>query len=119
LNKKISYKWFKEIISYIRIMEQVNLLDLDNDILNIIGDYVKRDNESRTDKEDDFEKKRLINNYLKENNKFDKSKMGETLHYQLFKHCHTEEEVKEYVETRRLNRFVKTYNLSKKESKQN
>jgi hypothetical protein len=33
-----------------------NLLDLDNDILNIIGGYVKRDNERRIDKEDDFEK---------------------------------------------------------------
>ena len=27
-----------------------NLLDLDNDILNIIGGYVKRDNERRIDK---------------------------------------------------------------------
>ena len=25
-------------------MENMNLLDLDNDILNIIGDYVKKDN---------------------------------------------------------------------------
>ena len=28
-------------------MENMNLLDLDNDILNIIGDYVKRDNNVR------------------------------------------------------------------------
>ena len=26
-------------------METINLLNLDNDILNIIGDYVKKDNE--------------------------------------------------------------------------
>ena len=26
-------------------MENMNLLDLDNDVLNIIGDYVKADNE--------------------------------------------------------------------------
>jgi hypothetical protein len=28
-------------------MENMNLLDLDNDILNIIGDYVKKDNHDR------------------------------------------------------------------------
>ena len=47
----------------------MNLLDLDNDILNIIGDYVKKDNERRISKEDDFEKTDFIINYLKENNK--------------------------------------------------
>ncbi len=47
--------------------EHFNLLDLDNDILNIIGDYVKKDNERRIDKEDDFKKTDFIMNYLKEN----------------------------------------------------
>ncbi len=28
-------------------MDQFNLLDLDNDVLNIIGDYVKQDNNIR------------------------------------------------------------------------
>ena len=28
-------------------MDQFNLLDLDNDVLNIIGDYVKADNDER------------------------------------------------------------------------
>ncbi len=28
-------------------MEQFNLLDLNNDVLNIIGDYVKADNDER------------------------------------------------------------------------
>ena len=28
-------------------MEHFNLLDLDDDILNIIGDYVKKDNNKR------------------------------------------------------------------------
>ena len=46
-------------------MENINLLDLDNDILNIIGGYVKRDNERRIDKEYDFEKTDFIMNYLK------------------------------------------------------
>jgi hypothetical protein len=37
----------------------INLLDFNADILNIIGDYVKKDNERRIDKEDDFEKQIL------------------------------------------------------------
>ena len=31
-------------------MNQFNLLDLDNDIFNIIGDYVKKDNHDRIQK---------------------------------------------------------------------
>ena len=31
-------------------MENMNLLDLDNDVLNIIGDYVKKDNRDRMHK---------------------------------------------------------------------
>jgi hypothetical protein len=31
-------------------MDQFNLLDLDNDVLNIIADYVKRDNHDRIQK---------------------------------------------------------------------
>ena len=31
-------------------MENMNLLDLDNDVLNIIGDYVKKDNHNRMHK---------------------------------------------------------------------
>ena len=98
-----------------------NLLDLNTDILNIIGDYVKRDNVCRIDKEDDFEQTDLIIKYLKENNKFNKYEIGEALYSQLFKNCCTEEEnccteeeIKEYVETRKLKRYVKKYNLSKK-----
>ena len=66
-------------------METINLLDLDNDILNVIGDYVKKDNERRIDKEDDFKKTDFIMNYLKENNKFNKYEIGEALYSQLFK----------------------------------
>ena len=91
-----------------------NLLDLNTDILNIIGDYVKRDNERRIDKEDDFEKTDFIMNYLKENNKFIKYEISEALYSQLFKNGCTEEEIKEYVETRKLKRYIKKYNLSKK-----
>ena len=66
-------------------METMNLLDLDNDILNIIGDYVKKDNERRIDKEDDFEKTDFIMKYLKQNNKFNKYEIGEAIYSQLFK----------------------------------
>ncbi len=31
-------------------MENINLLDLDNDVLNIIGGYVKKDNHDRMKK---------------------------------------------------------------------
>ncbi len=30
-------------------LDQFNLLDLDNDVLNIIGDYVKKDNKTRNE----------------------------------------------------------------------
>jgi len=40
-------------------MENMNLLDLDNDILNIIGDYVRADNERRIRKEDNLKKQIL------------------------------------------------------------
>ena len=95
-------------------MENMNLLDLDDDILNIIGGYVKKDNERRIDKEDDFEKTDFIINYLKENNKLNKYEVGEAIYSQLFKNGCTEEEIKEYVETRKLKRYIKKYNLSKK-----
>ena len=35
-------------------MENMNLLDLNNDILNIIGGYVKKDNKRRIRKENNF-----------------------------------------------------------------
>ena len=92
----------------------INLLDLNADILDIIGDYVKKDNERRIDKEDDFEKTDFIMNRLKENNKFIKYEISEALYSQLFKNGCTEEEIKEYVETRKLKRYIKKYNLSKK-----
>ena len=31
-------------------MDQFSLLDLNNDVLNIIGDYVKQDNHNRMEK---------------------------------------------------------------------
>jgi SAM-dependent methyltransferase len=48
----------------------INLLDLDNDILNIIGDYVKHDNNRRIRKEHNFNETDFIMNYLKKEKKF-------------------------------------------------
>ena len=42
-------------------MMNFNLLDLDNDILNIIGDYVKKDN---IDRIENFEKVDILYNIL-------------------------------------------------------
>ncbi len=49
-------------------MKTINLLHLDNYILNIIGDYVKKDNECTLDKKKRINKKDFIMNHLKENN---------------------------------------------------
>ena len=46
-----------------------NLLDLDNDIFNIIGDHVKQDNDYRIEKEKDFANTYNHINYLRENKK--------------------------------------------------
>ncbi len=49
-------------------MDHFNLLDLDNDVLNIIGDYVKRDNHDRMrkdyDQRKDEESKKWIFKYV-------------------------------------------------------
>ncbi len=42
-----------------------NLLDLDIDILNIIGDYVKQDDADRMEKEEDFKYADEGMNFLK------------------------------------------------------
>ena len=41
-------------------MEKINLLDLDNDVLNIIGDYVKADNIERMKEEKQNQKMKLF-----------------------------------------------------------
>ncbi len=59
---------FQKLISILYYNMNTNLLDLDNDILNIIGDYVKTDNAYRIEKEEDFANTDIYNNYLRENN---------------------------------------------------
>ena len=48
-------------------MEKINLLDLDNDVLNIIGDYVKADNFERIKEEKKQDKKMEIFKFVDEN----------------------------------------------------
>jgi hypothetical protein len=55
-----------------------------------------------------------MTNYLKAKNKVNKYERNEALHSELFKNCFTQEEIKQYVETRKLKIFVKSYNFSKK-----
>ena len=47
-------------------MEKINLLDLDNDVLNIIGDYVKADNFERIKEEEKQNKKMEIFKFVDE-----------------------------------------------------
>jgi hypothetical protein len=62
-----------------------NLLDLNNDILEIIGDYVKRGNERRLDTKDSFEVTDFYQKNLKEKNKFNKYEINELLFCYFFK----------------------------------
>ena len=50
-------------------MDQFNLLDLDNDVLDIIGDYVKKDNNNRM--------KKICKRYVKLYEKLDRKKESE------------------------------------------
>ena len=78
------------------------LLDLEEDILNLIGDYVKQDNKHRIKKEKDFLKTDEILNYLKKKNKFIREEIGEAIYSQLFKKCYSKDEIEEYKSSRNL-----------------
>ena len=74
LNIYLEIKTFKNLFSILYYMMKIKVLDLDDDILNIIGDYVKKDNIERMEKErmekfkqDVFE---YLNIQLKEHRKF-------------------------------------------------
>ncbi len=81
-------------------MENINLLDLDNDILNNIGDYVKQDNKKRIWKDDNFNATDLIINRFKRKYNLIKTEIGEAIYSQLSKNCHAKDEIDEYIETR-------------------
>ena len=84
-----------------------DILELNIDILNIVGNYVKQDNERRIEKEEDFESTDFILNRLKQKNNFIREEIGEAIYSQLFKKCYTEEEINEYIETRNLKDIFK------------
>ena len=112
LNIYLEIKIFKKLFSILYYNMNTNLLDLDDDILNIIGDYVKMDNAYRIEKEKDFEEMDKVINYLKENNKLNKYEIKESLYSSLFKKCYEPEDIKEYVISRKLKRYIKNFNLS-------
>ena len=84
-------------------MKHFNLLDLDNDILNIIGDYVKKDNADRMEKEEDFKYADEGMDYLKKNNQFVEENINEIIYDRLFKRGCSGNDIKEYRETRNFN----------------
>ena len=77
-------------------MMNTNLLDLDNE------------------KEKDFENTDKLINNLKENKKLNKHEIKEVLYSSLFKLCYEPEDIKEYVVSRKLKRYIKNFNLSMK-----
>ena len=62
-------------------MMNTNLLDLNNDILNIIGDYVKKDNFER---KESFEKVDILYNILNRIGQVKKIKNYENINSKLF-----------------------------------
>ena len=84
-------------------MDHFNLLDFDNDVLNIIGDYVKKDNHIRMEKEEDFKYADEGMEYLKKNNKFVEENINEIIYDRLFKSGRSRNDIKEYRKTRHLN----------------
>ena len=77
----------------------MNLLDMNNDVLNIIGDYIKRDNV----KEEIFQHADRWVNYLKNKNRFNKHEMRWLVWYKLFD-CDNDE-IDEYIKTRYLEQY--------------
>jgi hypothetical protein len=66
----------------------INLLDLDNDILNIIGDFVKKDNEER-EEEELMDREQIINEKTIQFRNFNSSKICRSVN--------TKEDMKEYI----------------------
>ena len=86
-------------------MDQFNLLDLDNDVLNIIGDYVKKDNKRRIENERKREKEFIfkgIDNkiqFLIKINNFDINQVNNIVTDLINDGVLTFEECKEYADT--------------------
>ena len=85
-------------------MDQFNLLDLDNDVLNIIGDYVKKDKKTRNENERKRERilfKGIDNNiqFLIKINNFDINQVNNIVTGLINDGVLTFEECKEYADT--------------------
>ena len=91
-----------------------NLLDLNNDVLNIIGDYVKKDNNERIQDYDFLYY--IITELLYELkiNKLSKHKMGQIIYSELVNYYHYSEEfIAEYILTSNLTEYFKKSKLTK------
>ena len=92
----------------------MNLLDLNNDILNIIGDYVKKDNDERIQ---DFDFRYYVITELLDElkyNKLSKHKIGQILYSELVNYYdYSEEFIAEYILTNKLTEYFKRSKLTK------
>ena len=89
----------------------IKLTDLNDDILNIIGNYVKQDNIKRIEreivKELEFEETDDIFNSIIQRNEYILD--ADSIYGQLSYSGYTEEEIDEYIETRNMVRFFSLF----------
>ncbi len=91
-----------------------NLLDLNHGVLNIIGDYVKKDNNERIQ---DFDFIYYVITELTDESKYNqlsKHKIGQVLYSKLVYYYHYSEEfIAEYVLTNKITDYFKKSKLAK------
>ena len=93
-------------------MMNTNLLDLNNDVLNIIGDYVKKDNNERN--QDYNFMYDVINEILDESEyyKLSNHKIGQVIYSKLI-YYYREELIAEYIFKNELTEYFKKSRLTK------
>ena len=85
-----------------------NLLDLNNDVLNIIGDYVKKDNNERIQDYDFLYYIITELMYELKLNKLSKHKIGQVIYSKLVNYYHYSEElIAEDILTNKLTEYFK------------
>ena len=91
-----------------------NLLDLNNDVLNIIGEYVKKDNNERIQDFDFIYYVITELMYELKSNKLSKHKIGQVIYSKLVNYYHySEEYIAEYISTNKLTEYFKKSKLTK------
>jgi hypothetical protein len=91
-----------------------NLLDLNSDILEIIGDYVKKDNNERIQDYDFLYYIITELMYELKLNKLSKHKIGQVIYSKLVNYYHySEEYIAEYISTNKLTEYFKKSKLTK------